>query len=294
MNYEIIISTLSIVISVFSLLFFSCFPCIKKTLINKTFKKIENFYYIYRHLNPCYYGKYDELTENLRTQNFLSKAFPRFEFIIDKNTYAFDPFQLQESFWSTRLTFFEILYFYNFWNISLKKLNYIKKIINEYEFIMSEKNFDNIEWIDYKDNGFICNNIKSSISLCPNFDNLKLYGSISSNCCEYKQEKLDLSKINKFVSDKKFLKELKSKSFCINLSFESDKFVNNFQKYSYSIKFSNNCITYLEAFFHNRYIDISQLCIDEIIKQLNYIKTTFRIDLNKINFDKPDWLNKKL
>lgn len=174
MNWEVVIGIISIVISIFTLLFFSIYPHIKKTMISKSFIRIENFYNIYSYLNPCFLYELDgtkNITLQLISQSFLAEGFPKFRYLIEKNYYDFDPFTLQDTNWANKLTIKEIFYFYSFWKKAIIKIEYIKKTINKYEYIVSV--VGEPEQITYRDS-FIQIIEKSSISLCPSFDMMKL------------------------------------------------------------------------------------------------------------------------
>ena len=140
MNWEIFIGIISIIISISTLLFFSIYPYAKKTMINKSFIRIENFYNIYSYLNPCFLYTLDgtkNITLQLISQSFLAEGFPKFRYLIEKNYDNFNPFILQDTNWVNKLTIKEIFYFYSFWKKAIKKIEYIKKTINKYEYIMS-------------------------------------------------------------------------------------------------------------------------------------------------------------
>lgn len=277
--WQTAISIGSFIVSVSTLLFFSVYPYYKKWKINKSFIRIENFYKIYSYLNPCFLytrNSINDITLDLITQSFLSEGFPKFRYLIEKEYHNFDPFKLQETIWSNTLTINEILYFYKFWKNAFKKLEYIKKIINKYEYIMyvvGER-----EWIVYRDN-FMQLIKKTSISLCPSFDNIKLYGFLSSPGREYEEKKLDLDKIDQLKNNKMFIDEMKSKKFSINLRFNSN-LQNNI--YSYSIIFDNDEVVNVETFFQKNIVTLKKEDIQELNKHLNWINKTFNIDSWKI------------
>lgn len=277
--WQTAISIGSFTVSVSTLLFFSVYPYYKKWKINKSFIRIENFYKIYSYLNPCFLytrNSINDITLDLITQSFLSEGFPKFRYLIEKEYHNFDPFKLQETIWSNTLTINEILYFYKFWKNALKKLEYIKKTINKYEYIMKVDR--EREWIVYRDN-FMQLIKKTSISLCPSFDNIKLYGFLSSPGREYEEKKLDLDKIDQLKNNKMFIDEMKSKKFSINLRFNSN-FQNNI--YSYSIIFDNDEVVNVETFFQKNIVTLKKEDIQELNKHLNWINKTFNIDSWKI------------
>ncbi len=70
-------------------------------------------------------------------QSLLANGFPKFRYLIEKNYNNFDPFTLQDTNWSNKLTIKEIFYFYSFWKKAIRKIEYIKKTINKYEYIVS-------------------------------------------------------------------------------------------------------------------------------------------------------------
>lgn len=80
MNWEVIIGIISIIISIFTLLFFSIYPYIKKTMINKSFIRIENFYNLYSYLNPCFLYTLDG------TKNYNNKRYHVYMEMTDKKT----------------------------------------------------------------------------------------------------------------------------------------------------------------------------------------------------------------
>lgn len=95
MNWETIISIISLAISVFTILFFSVYPYIKKAMINKTFQRIECFYDIYSILNPCFFykeGCTKDITHQLIQQCLIAYGFPKFKYIIKNNLWDFDLF----------------------------------------------------------------------------------------------------------------------------------------------------------------------------------------------------------
>lgn len=275
--WQTAISVASFIVSVSTILFFSVYPYYKKWKINKSFIRIENFYKIYSYLNPCFLytrNRINDITLDLITQSFLSEGFPKFRYLIEKEYHNFDPFKLQDTNWSNTLTINEILYFYKFWKNALKKLEYIKKIINKYEYIMyvdGER-----ELIVYRDNLQL---IKTSISLCPSFDNIKLYGSLSGPGGEYEEKKFDLDKIDQLKNNKKFIDEMKSNKFSINLRFNSN-FQNNI--YSYSIIFDNDKVVNVETFFQKNIVNLKEEYIQELTDHLDWINKTFNIDWRKI------------
>ncbi len=287
MNWEVIIGIISIIISIFTLLFFSIYPYIKKTMINKSFIRIENFYNIYSYLNPCFLYTLDgtmNITLQLICQSFLAEGFPKFRYLIEKNYNNFDPFTLQDTNWSNKLTIKEIFYFYRFWKKSIRKIEYIKKTINKYEYIMSV--VGDREQITYKDS-FIQIIEKSSISLCPSFDKMRLYGFLSGPGREYKEVKFNLDEIIKLEDNKKFIEELKSKKFSVNLRFKS-----NFQNkiYSYSIIFDDESQIYIEPFFYKNIIYLDKIDEQEIKKHLEWIDKTFIINSKTLLNEHPYWV----
>ena len=291
MNWEVIIGIISIIISIFTLLFFSIYPYIKKTMINKSFIRIENFYNIYSYLNPCFLYTLDgtkNITLQLIGQSLLAEGFPKFRYLIEKNYNNFDPFTLQDTNWSNKLTIKEIFYFYSFWKKAIKKIGYIKKTINKYEYIVSV--VGDFEQITYRDS-FIEIIEKSSISLCPSFDKMKLYGSFCGPAREYKEVKFNFDEIIKLEDNKKFIEELKSKKFSINLRFKS-----NFQKkiYSYSIIFDDENSISIEPFFHKNIIRLNEKDEQEIRRHLEWIDKTFNINSKTLLNEQQSLLSYKL
>ena len=276
MNWEvIIIGIIPIIISIFTLLFFSVYPYIKQTMINKSFIRIENFYYVYSYLNPCFRYALDEtknITLQLIEQSFLAEGFPKFRYLIEKNYKNFDPFALQDTNWANKLTIKEILYFYSFWKKAIKKIEYIKKTINKYEYIVSV--VGDWEQITYRDS-FISKIELSSISLCPSFDKLKLYGFLISTGLGHQEVKFNLDEINKLENNKKFIKELKSTNFSVNLMFKSNI---KGRIYSYSVIFNNKSAIQIEPFFHKSMIFLDKEDEQEIRKHLEWIDQTFKTD----------------
>lgn len=280
MNWETVLSVISLIVSIFSLLFFSLFPYLKKMMINKSFIRIENFYNIYAYLNPCFLGQNQikNITLKLTKQSFLAKGFPKYNYLMEKHNFNFDPFKLQNTSWNDKLTFREILYFHKFWKLSLKKLNHIKKVINKYEYIVCLNKYNEYEndVITYKDSFFDLIE-KSSISLCPSFDSIKLHGSFLTPTHEYCEQKINLLKVAKFKSNKEFIKELKSKTFAINLLF-TNKNANENMRMSYSIIFQNKTPSVdIETFFDKHKIEPSDENKQKIKDNLNWIYKTFNI-----------------
>lgn len=280
MNWQVILSIISIIISIFTLLFFSVYPCIKKTMINKSFIRIENFYNVYSYLNPCFRYKSDEIkniTLLLMGQSLFAEGFPKFRYLlIEKNHENFDPFTLQDTNWANKLTIKEILYFYSFWKKAFKKIEYIKKTINKYEYIVY---VDYGDWkqITYRDS-FIEKIEISSISLCPSFHETKLHGH-PSGACGYKEVKFNLDEINKLENNKEFIKELKSTKFSVNLRFKSeikDKIYH--YHYSYSVIFNDKSEIEIEPFFHKIAVCLDKKDQQEIRKHLEWIDKTFETD----------------
>ena len=275
MNWQVILSIISFIFSIFTLLFFSVYPYIKQTMINKSFIRIENFYNIYSYLNPCFRCTLEEtknITLQLIGQSFLREGFPKFRYLIEKNYRNFDPFVLQDTNWANKLTIKEILYFYSFWKKAIKKIEYIKKIINKYEYIVDEGVDD--EYITYA-NSFITMIEQSSISLCPSFDKLKLHGFWISPIQKNKEVKFNLDKIGKLKNNKKFIKELKSAKFSVNLMFKSkikDKI------YSYSVIFNDKSAIQIEPFFHKYTVYLNKEDEQEIRNHLEWIDETFKTD----------------
>lgn len=244
-------------------------------MINKSFIRIENFYNVYSYLNPCFRYAFDEtknITLQLIEQSFLAEGFPKFRYLIEKNYRNFDPFVLQDTNWANKLTIKEILYFYSFWKKAIKKIEYIKKTINKYEYIVSV--VGDWEKITYRDS-FIPKIELSSISLCPSFDKLKLYGFLISTGLGYQEVKFNLDKIDKLENNKKFIKELKSTKFSINLWFKSNI---KGKIYSYSVIFNNKSEIKIEPFFHKSMIPLDKDVEQEIIKHLEWIDQTFNTD----------------
>ena len=137
---------------------------------------------------------------------------------------------------------------------------------------------DERELIVYRDN-FKQLIKKTSISLCPSFDNIKLYGFLSGPGREYEEKKIDLDKIDQLKNNKIFIDEMKSKKFSINLRFNSN-FQNNI--YSYSIIFDNDEVINIETFFQKNIVTLKKEDIQELNKHLNWINKTFNIDSRKI------------
>lgn len=291
MNWETIISIISLVVSVITILFFSIYPSIKKTLINKSFIRIENFYNLYSYLNPCFLYRLDErenITTQLISQLLLANGFPKFKYLIKENYTNFDPFLLQETNWSSKLTIWEILYFYRFWQKASKKLNYIKKCVNNYDYIMISKDYyESYDQVTYR-NSFFKLIEESSISLCPSFDHKKLFNIPFNPGCEYKELKFDLRKIDKVENNHKFLKELKSKKFSINLKFKTN--IKDVFNSSYSIIFDCDVPVEVQPFFYKQIVSEDEIDKNEIRKHLKWIDTTFKIDSKSLFCQKPYWV----
>lgn len=276
-----IISIFGGVITIFSFVCFTLCPYIKNKMINNTFVNIYKFYNIYQYLNPSLLWNQNmkDITTALRHQSFLANGFPRFKYLIINNNFDFDPFNLESSYWKKTLTLKEILYFRRFWKKALKKIIYIKNIINAYEYIMEVKNHnsDDKKRIVYRDS-FEEKIKNSSISLCPTFDSMKLYSFIIREFIDYEEKKIDLNTIDKSEKSHEFLKELRSKKFSINLKFYDDsgqKEKSTF--YSYSIFFDNNRPVEVETFLHK---NISYLLNVDVLKMkshLDWIDKTFNI-----------------
>lgn len=200
------ISVFSFLTSFFSILFFSVYPCIKNKLINTAFVRMANFYKIYEFLNPWLLHGIEEranITNQLISQSFLAEWIPGFKHVISKEFLNFDPFSLQHSFWCEKLSWNEILYFNKFWKKSLKKINYIKHVLNKYDYLV--KIDDRYKEINYR-NSFSGTIIKSSISLCPTFDDSKLCSFWFGPTINYKEEKFDLNKIDEIEKIQNSLK----------------------------------------------------------------------------------------
>ncbi|MBU4692034.1 hypothetical protein KQ875_00275 [Mycoplasma zalophi] len=125
------------------------------------------------------------------------------------------------------------------------KLNYIKNVINKYDYIMEDKTIEGL--LVYRDS-FEPKIEESSISLCPSLDRLKLYRSLSYPSVAYEEIKFDLDSIDKLEYNKKnkYKKELKSKKFSLNLRFLGSDTKN---EYCYSIIFENEKLLELKHFW---------------------------------------------
>lgn len=277
MNFSIIFSIVALIISIFSLLFFSIYPSIKKYLIKKSLNLIIKFYDLYSILNPYLINSYDWkniLTNKLIQQKIFAYGFPRFIFIFNNTKGEFNPFSFELTYLFETLTIKEIKDFFSFWRLTWKKLQKIKNVINTFEYIYKEKNSNTII---YRDN--FESNINTSISMCPNFDTLKMY-TFSIETSGWNEEKLNLDKI---ICDKrkKFINELKSSHFSINIRFQNSFELNNKKfDYSYSLVFKNWKINKIETFIEKCSVLLDDIDQKKFENQKKWINKTF-----KINFD---------
>lgn len=276
-----IISIFGGVITIVSFLCFTLCPNIKSKMINNTFVNVYKFYNIYQYLNPSLLRNQNmkDITTVLRHQSFLANGFPRFKYLINNNNFDFDPFNLESSYWKGTLTSKEIIYFYRFWKRALKKIIYIKNIINTYEYIMecTTHNSNDKTRIVYRDS-FEEKIENSSISLCPTFDSMKLYNFIIGESIDYKEKKIDLNTIDKSEKSHEFLKELRSKKFSINLKFYDDssqKEKSTF--YSYSIFFDDNQPVEVETFLHKNISYLLNIDFLKMKSHLDWIDKSFNI-----------------
>ncbi|MCU4117409.1 hypothetical protein N8G13_02995 [Mycoplasma zalophi] len=279
------ISVLSLIVSIFSLLFFYLYPYIKQHMINKTFTRIEKFYSLYSYLNPWLLPKgtkTQNLTYQLIHQSLFSSGLPKFNYLfenIGQNIFEFNPFVLRYTSWEKQLTITEIIYFYNFWKKALPKLNYIKNVINKYDYIMEVELKRKI--IVYRDSSE--KKIEeSSISLCPSFDKMKLLRIFTNpSSFDHKETKFNLDCIDEleYNEKNKYKKELKSNKFSLNLRFSGSD-ANN--EYCYSIIFENEKITRIETFLDSNILYYSKKpskeTIEKTIKDLEWINKTFNIN----------------
>ena len=192
--------------------------------------------------------------------------------MIWKNIENFDPFELQNSSWKDNLSVKEIIYFYHFWKLAIKKLKYISHVLNQYQYIIELS----ANLIDYNDKYTIIN--ISSISLCPNFDNIKLHQDNFERIATT-NKKLNLTNINKFEKNQNMINELKTENFSLNIRFES-KDINKI--YSYSLIFKKNKPIKLEPFFTRKIINLDENDINQIKMHLNWFNNIFKINSVKL------------
>ncbi len=116
---------------------------------------------------------------------------------------------------------------------------------------------------------------------------MKLYGFLGGPGREYKEIKFNLDEIVKLENNKKFIEELKSKKFSVNLRFKS-----NFQNkiYSYSIIFDDKNQISIETFFHKNIICLDKVDEQEIRKHLEWIDKTFSIHSKSLSNERPYWV----
>lgn len=131
----------------------------------------------------------------------------------------FRSFLLQSTNWCEKLTINERWHFFWFWKKAMRKIKYITNTLNQYKYIV--KTESSYSRIDYA-NSFI-NIIETTlISLCPSFDNVKLYSFVCGRPSHYIEKRLNLKKIEELEKKSKFQKELKSKKFSLNIRFSSN------------------------------------------------------------------------
>ncbi|MGL5519874.1 MAG: hypothetical protein ACRDBR_00375 [Metamycoplasmataceae bacterium] len=241
MTWESILNIFGIAIPItISFLFVVC-PAIKKYFINKSFNLIKLFYKKYMVLNPWLpYKEYQQkITSELIQQQIFFFSFPEFKWIFfNKNKSSFDPFDFNNNFFYYNISFLEVVKFYYFWRKMNKKIKYIYKIMDKYNYLFET----NDNTLNYKDS-FVNKIEKTSISFAPSFDSMRVNG-IRITCQEYFEEKANLmeyyKKYKKGDKDRKiFIKEIKSSYFSINIRFKNNN-ENNFNIYSYSLEFNKN------------------------------------------------------
>lgn len=245
MKLDSILSIVTIVISII-ILSFTIYPYCKKKIIKKILYILNSFYIEYEELNPYikefFYCAHDEITYTLFKQSILYYCIPRFrQFLVNFNKY--DILKIELIKWLDVLYNWELWNFYKNLKLLYKKLKIVNQTIEKYKYIDKNNLFIN----DYN---FYNDKIeKTSISFCPDFDNTKLFGITS--------------KINENLNYKKFIKELKSDYFCININFK--KIYSNQKQINlaYSIYFKNKKIINFEPWFLVNY-DIG---IENIIEE---------------------------
>lgn len=239
MNTEVIIAIVSLIISLFSLIVFAVYPFLIDLKIKKIFDNIFKFYKLYSILNPWLLNReheFEDINLDLIHQRILILGLPRLEYLKIKDYNNFNPMDIDTSNWKYKLRLSEIKEIHKFWRLATKKLNYSKTILNNFNYIMKEKNTNNYI---YTYNDYLFYPIeKTSISIAPVFDEIKLHGIVFYPSREHKQEKVDLNdeKISIVPDDRKEMINLfKDKTFSVNLLFKSDE--KKITNYSYSINF---------------------------------------------------------
>lgn len=266
MKLDSILSIVTIVISII-ILSFTIYPYCKKKIINKILYILNSFYIEYEKLNPYikrfFYRAHDEITYTLFKQSILYYCIPRFrQFLVNFNEY--DVLKIELIKWLDVLLIGELWIFNKNLKLLYKKIKIISQIIKKYKYIDENNCF-----ID--DYNFYNDKIeKTSISFCPSFDNTKLFGITF--------------KIDKNLNYKKFIKELKSDYFCININFKKIYSNQNPTNFAYSIYFKNKKIINFEPWFvANYYISIENIIEEneqEIENHLKSIINLFEIKSN--------------
>lgn len=277
MNWEIILSIMAISISFLSLIWFNVWPMHKKNKLNKTFILIKNFYNHYPYLNPWLIYKNDKqeiITKELIKQSVFAYGFDAFDWELIIKDYDHNPFYFQNIALAKNFTYIEIYSFWKFWKILNKKLVNIVDIVNKFNFIVQ---VNGLGQITYRDS--LVNKIeRSSISLCPTYDDLKLHGIAFLGTMNYNEKKLDLNNYQSKLSNKKeFIKELKSSYFSLNIKFKSR---DPKKIYSYALNFKDSNIINIETNFHKNMITPDADDIVEFEQHKLWIEKSFHISFN--------------
>lgn len=277
-----IIASFSSVIAIYDLA--------KKWFTQLLRKKMRFFFESYTELNPYLifdFNKNNIISTTLWNHYVLIYGgYPGFKHYVynDENNLKnwFNLFWLINNDFIKNNSFYQIWQTNKFWKKLNKKILIILYNVEKLNYIVKENMFQKIY---YRHRGELEHSDiqETSVSICPNFDNRKLF-DIISRCGDYEEDKIKLIQFvkkstNYNVKKKEFKKDLGSKKYCINIKFKSKKTIST---YVYSILFDNDkIINIIYKIQKESELDKRDVILSE---QIEWIKESF----NDNNIDDKD------
>ena len=282
------LSILGIVVPTIVAIFLGIIPYLKQKLVWRLLEKINKFYNLYGNLNPSVKNNNEEIVRNLYNQYIFAYGLPKFNWQNIDEINKLNPLSIQNYSYFSALSNFKIFKYFHFWNLVFKKTRKILHVLNKYNYLV-ETDYGLVTYYD----SFITKIKKTSITICPSFDSLRLYGGVSWGASDYIENKVDLKRFLKNDKTRKnLIQEIKSSIFSLNVRFiVKEKYIEETKKEfcSYSINFNKNGevqsveTTFLQSEWSG---EIDNFRDEHIkwIKEVFKLKDNFKLTRNKFMF----------
>lgn len=278
---SIIIASITTTITLVSLIIFAILPAYKKNRYNKSFALMKEFLYKYQLLNPWANSHYKEdkkiidakIIEELMKQEILYYGIPNFNFYKLKSN-NFDPLIFHDITLCDNFSIRDINNLYKFWKLFIKKIDNILDTLNKCQYIVKSNVSGCLQYNDI----FHSKILKTSLSICPNFDKLKLQSSLLEIFGENDSRKIDIIEYaSNFNNRKKYFEDLKSHEFYLNIQFKGK----DCDRYIYNLQFVDGEIKNIFSYFHDE-CNLSNEDLIEHKKHIASIEQVFRTSSNKL------------